>query len=869
MSKKVLLFLSMMFVGGAGAASAWASSNVVNHVMLYNTADGTLSSRIDYTYDADGRMIEELTTVPTSDGGMENLNKSVYGYDEQNRRNLVENYEWDDNLLDFVGSSSVDNAKTLTTFNAEGLPQEVLYWLAGSDWSDGESWEYKGTFEYNGDSGTENRYRKINGILKGDPDAVFEYTYDANKQVIEKVRNNSAFDFESYEYVLTPSDRWVYEYDEHGNKTLEELYANLGGTEAEWARMYSYKYEYTYDNAGNVSRRVEYWWSDEEADYTIYSDLTYEYHYSSNDALELPYSNNFDTAGALDGFGFEDGNGDGDSWTLSGGTLTCGSSKASDGPEIIYLPAMRFSTDNEAEISFNAKVADAGYPAAIQLILCENDSQHTPLGPIGKIWDITGTEYQKITGLIVPEDNSPYVIGICFDNNQVGATLVIDDLEVKEGRSTETPAAPYSFTAIPAGDGSLQVELVWYAPNQNIGGGFINHVDKMELYRDGVDEPIHVTEAVGATLASRFIDTDVPAAGEYTYRVYATLDGMRSDAAVVTVKVGYAVPSPMENFRVTENDDHTVTLSWDAPAAEDGDVKYYIIRNNETVLAEAHEGNSFIDNGIDTSNGQVYCYYRVLPFNEIGYGEATYSELLFVGESLPVPYNESFAGGVTTHQWMNEIVTGYDAAWGVGSSRGTITPQDADGGLAVFMSTMLTEGSVVRFTSEKIDLSSLASPELSFYVYHLPGEVTGDALVIEASKDNGEYEIVSDPINVSGYDEEGWTLHTVSLERFSGEKNVRLSFRGISGMVNDIALDNITVGGAGCSGIDNILAGNAKVYAADGEIRVSADGDCAIRIFSIGGVMIYSDTVSEARVPVAQGVYVVTVDGEAVKVVVK
>ena len=88
-------------------------------------------------------------------------------------------------------------------------------------------------------------------------------------------------------------------------------------------------------------------------------------------------------------------------------------------------------------------------------------------------------------------------------------------------------------------------------------------------------------------------------------------------------------------------------------------------------------------------------------------------------------------------------------------------------------------------------------------------------------------------------------------------------------MVNDIALDNITVGGAGCSGIDNILAGNAKVYATDGEIRVSADGDCAIRIFSIGGVMIYSDMVSEARVPVAQGVYVVTVDGEAVKVVVK
>lgn len=200
------------------------------------------------------------------------------------------------------------------------------------------------------------------------------------------------------------------------------------------------------------------------------------------------------------------------------------------------------------------------------------------------------------------------------------------------------------------------MKLIWYTPNTNIGGDFISHADKMELYRDGVDEPLYTSPATGATLAAQFVDKTVPEKGEYTYRVYAYLDGLKSDAAVVTVKVGYSVPAPVEGLSVVENDDHSVTLTWDEAKPEYGDVKYVLTRNGSEILDDDFTGTSFTDNTIDTSNGQEYVYYFVQPYNEIGYGNLTSSDLLFVGEPTPVPFKESFAGGEPTHQWMNEKI---------------------------------------------------------------------------------------------------------------------------------------------------------------------------------------------------------------------
>lgn len=868
MYKKYLLFSAML---SSIAATPLAAQDVVTYVMVHDTGSDAIVNRIDYTYDQQSRVVEELTRVPNSEGGFDNYYRENYGYDDQGRRNVVEKLLWDETQWFWYPNSTIDDQRTVTVFNDDNRPAEIFYYSQFDSQTEewGDEWEYHGVFEYNGNTATEKRYGRFpDGSEKTEANELFNYTYDEHQRIVEKIKNFYMNDFFMGE-IKNPTDRWVYEYDDNGNVTLEEQYTNSTDTEVPtWTLMYSYKYTYEYDDDGKITRKTQSNYVEMSDAYEPYSDFTYEYFYGTNDALELDYANNFDAADALDGFTTEDGNKDGNTWTLTGGSLQVTSAQASEAPEILYLPAIRFSTDNEVEITFNARLLAEGDTAKVQMILCSNDNAHTPLGTIGEIHKVVSTEYTQVLGRVVAEKNSPYVIGICFDNNCTGTTLVIDDLAVKNGRSTDTPMAPYYLRATAERTGLLQVSLTYAPYTFTIGGEYIESVDKTELYRDGVEEPIFSTGEVSTSLEQRFIDETIPERGEYTYRVYCYKDGLRSDATTVTVKVGYPVPQAITGFKAVENEDHTVTLSWDAPAAEDGDVKYWIIRNNEVEVARDFTGTSFTDRTIDTSAGQAYVFYRVQPYNEIGAGNNCYSESLFVGEPSAIPFRESWPGKTGTHLWLEDMINGIDQAWGYASSYNDIDPQDGDGGMAMFLSTQIEPGYATRLTSEKIDLSSTTAPEVAFYMYIYPGEVSNDALVIEASADNGEFQIVSDPISASMPETSGWQQYTVPLEGFAGEKNVRIAFRGISDATYDIAIDNVVVGEHGCAGISQATVTNARVYAAAGTITVESDAVSDIRIYSISGTPIYSANAQSARVQAAPGAYIVTVDGKATKVLV-
>ncbi len=863
MYKKYLLFSAML---SSIVAIPLAAQDVVTYVMVHNTSDNAVVSRIDYTYDPQNRVVEELTRVPNSEGDFDNYYRENYGYDDQDRRNVVEKLLWDETQWFWYPNSTIDDQRTVTVFNDDNRPAEIFYYSQFDSNTEkwGDEYEAHGVFEYDGNTGSEVRTTKET-YPDGSPketQEIFEYTYDNQQRIVEKIKN--FYLNNGLQEIKEPTDRWVYEYDDHGNATLEEQYTYSGSS---WALMYSYKYTYEYDGEGKITRKTQSNYVEISDAYEPYSDFTYEYFYGTNDALELDYANNFDAADALDGFTTEDGNKDGNTWTLTGGSLQVTSAQASEAPEILYLPAIRFSTDNEVEITFNARLAE-GDTANVQMILCSNDNAHTPLGTIGEIHKVVSTEYTQVLGRVVAEKNSPYVIGICFDNNCTGTTLVIDDLAVKNGRSTDTPMAPYYLRATAERTGLLQVSLTYAPYTFTIGGEYIESVDKTELYRDGVEDPIFSTGEVSTSLEQRFIDETIPERGEYTYRVYCYKDGLRSDATTVSVKVGYPVPHPITGFKAVENEDHTVTLSWDAPAAEDGDVKYWIIRNNEVEVARDFTGTSFTDRTIDTSAGQTYVFYRVQPYNEIGAGNNCYSESLFVGEPSAIPFRESWPGKTGTHLWLEDMINGIDQAWGYASSYNDIDPQDGDGGMAMFLSTQIEPGYATRLTSEKIDLSSTTAPEVAFYMYIYPGEVSNDALVVEASTDNGEFQIVSAPISASMPETSGWRQHIVPLEGFAGEKNVRIAFRGISDATYDIAIDNVVVGEHGCAGISQATVTNARVYAAAGTITVESDAVSDIRIYSISGTPIYSANAQSARVQAAPGAYIVTVDVKATKVLV-
>ena len=74
-----------------------------------------------------------------------------------------------------------------------------------------------------------------------------------------------------------------------------------GDPEEALSLMYRYKYEYEYNEDGLYTRKTTYTWRDWLGEYSLESDLTYEYHYISGGAVDLPYSNDFNAENSFEG----------------------------------------------------------------------------------------------------------------------------------------------------------------------------------------------------------------------------------------------------------------------------------------------------------------------------------------------------------------------------------------------------------------------------------------------------------------------------------------------------------------------------------------------------------------------------------------
>lgn len=766
-----------------------------------------------YDYDTNNLVKEKIHKIISSSDPETFLNntKEIFGYDSLQRQTLHEHYIWSDAVFDYIGEPATD-ARTVTTYDADGRIAQVDYY----SWDESTvSWSIntRGIYTYSQDSGMETRYKNTNGTWHADPSERHSLVFNEQGWVIERMIY--IYNFFAMGDPWMPTDLTRYDYDEHGNIILEETYMvsteedEGGGRWDDWesamsngiksdislALMYRYKFEYTYDEYGNILTKTESRWQDYLQDYELYSQIRYEHHYiQASDYLELPYIKTFAGNEDLSGFEIKDGNEDGKTWRIDNGNLRCDAASTDADPDILYLPALRLSSDFEISISLHSGVSDTTHPASVSVALCHNDENLTVSGYMADTLQIRNTGLQDNSLRFIPEKEGIYRIALCFDNRNQNSILLMDSIKIENARPSATPMPPYNLTAIPAKDGSLQVQLGWFAPIYTLDGDYIRAIDSMEVYRVGTERPIHTTGIMNSSLETRFVDQSA-AEGLNTYRIFAYANGLRSEAAEISVIAGIAVASSPRNFLATENEDHSVLLSWNTPESAEGNVTYSIIRNNSVVVADGIKDTSFIDH-VDIPLDQTYVFYAIYPFNEGGQGSGAVSELLFIGNSSPAPFKESFPGGVNTHQWMNEIVSGLDPAWGIGSNATSpaASSQDGDNGLASFLVRETAHiGDAVRFTSEKIDISTLKEPVLTFYLYHIDTEPTEAAVIVEASRNDGLFQNLSDTIRIGGASTEGWQKHSIELRPFAGEKNLRISFLGFSDLENCIHLDNITI----------------------------------------------------------------------------
>jgi len=242
---------------------------IQNHYKWDNaTNDWAISYRHEYAYDTNGNKTIEISyhdLDKTTDDWISRY-KSEYAYDDNGNKTIEISYGWD------------------------------------NDWI--EKYKYKYEYTYD-DSGNKIMYiiyswNNATGDWKGRQK--YEYTYNANNLIIQN----------KYEWVKFPNiNRWVYvsrdefTYDTNGNKTMSASYSeyndeSLYDTNGSYSRevYYTYyadslspkdKYDFIYDNNGNITIQIEYRWGMKTNNWIKYSKNEYKYDNKGNQIMKIRY----------------------------------------------------------------------------------------------------------------------------------------------------------------------------------------------------------------------------------------------------------------------------------------------------------------------------------------------------------------------------------------------------------------------------------------------------------------------------------------------------------------------------------------------------------------------------------------------------
>lgn len=514
-------------------------------------------------------------------------------------------------------------------------------------------------------------------------------------------------------------------------------------------------------------------------------------------ALTVPYLESFDIRENFELFTVIDANNDGKTWNYDATNFAvkCDYSSANEKDEWLISPPVTLGVDHLYKLYFKVKCANSSYPERVKVAFGKDKTVEAMTSELIPPTNIENEDYINMEATIKAPAAGDYYIGIqaCSDADMFN--LFVDDFEIELSSAIGAPAEVNGLKAVAAVQGKLETTISFITPNKAINGSVLTSLSKVELYRENDLIKIFNTPAVGTELT--YTDKEAKQ-GTNVYTVVASNGAGAGAEAKTSVYAGIDTPAVPINVVLKEVNGKAV-LTWEAPSIgeaggyiDPATLKYYIKRNDNTIVAESISELTFTDEP-DLSGGQKFVYYFVYAESIAGIGYGTPSNSLIMGTPYDLPFVESFAGAeLSKGPWVLTTIVG-DASWTLAESGEypDVDPQDNDGGLASFVPGS-KEGDAKRLSSGKISLKGSVNPALEFYYYFVPGAT--EKLIVEVAKESGDFEAVR-TINLAPSSiAEGWTKVTIPLKDFISAEFIQIGFQGVTveGGYN-LHLDNIKV----------------------------------------------------------------------------
>lgn len=462
----------------------------------------------------------------------------------------------------------------------------------------------------------------------------------------------------------------------------------------------------------------------------------------------------------------------------------------------------------------------------------------------------------------------------------------IDDISIKLIGSAFAPYTIENLVAENDKSGALKAYFTFNAARVDYAQRPLEGELKVNIYRSGT--PIPVKTFTGVQPGQELTWTDEqPLNGKNSYTIVAVNTHGSGKPTVTELYAGIDTPAAVENYRARGNEDNQkAILTWDAPSevgvnggVVDGSLEYAIMEyfpNASTpesqveLIATTQETSYTVDRQPSAEMEQHY--YAVVPRTSAGVGAAKILDVV-LGQLKEVPFTESFAdGGVSYSGWVvgTDGAT-YGTTWYVLANDEEMTAQDGDNGYALcYNGNYSASLHWADLITPKMKLAPNQQYTLSFWLYtgYPSTSPTLPTLEVMQSNDDLDYESLS-TINITE-GEQGWTQFELPLTGTGTANYTKLCFRGnMSSVYERLWLDNIQVNNAPVSGITDAGRSDRVVSSGNGLCVEGFDGQ-RVNVYSIDGRQVDTFVGGGRQMrQLGQGVYIVTVGRQSVKVIVR
>ncbi|MBD5371439.1 MAG: hypothetical protein HDR80_09925 [Bacteroides sp.] len=513
-----------------------------------------------------------------------------------------------------------------------------------------------------------------------------------------------------------------------------------------------------------------------------------------------PWTCGFSTA-ELDFVKVLDANGDGNTWTDYTDEVTCdvGPDGADDW---LFFPPVKLMKGGHHTVSIDMRLRDSDFPGKFEIVYgyAQNREAMT-MTAIPATW-FNNSTVKTFSGTITSDSDEPVYIALHNITGPSGWYIMASNFKIGPATEGAIPTAITEFAAVPDIDGANEITLTLTAPSEDLNGGALEELTKVELFRDGT--LIHTFEkpALGEELTFTDKEADGLTPGEHTYEAVAHNRYGEGVMAKITSFAGINLPSCPLEANAYETDEYGwVTVNWspvttniDGNPVRPESVTYNIytyVQGTWIKIAKDLTETEHTFQIMIPGEEQLFWQFGVTAENSAGENEmSVLTEQVPVGEPWTAPYEDSFPNLNTVYSYvtgssdtMSYITNGSDRTFE------EMATQDGDNGMLYMFGAY--QGSQAYLQTAKVSLADTKNPMLTFYAYNYyvdePNANTIEILVSEGK------ELVSEATyTLSDFKTEGWHRIEHSLKDHAG-KNVQFFIIFTTNSYQYVQFDNLQV----------------------------------------------------------------------------